>query len=127
MPPKSPWMKLIRSARAALALVTAISVLGLGLGTALSSSLVRAILIPVEHLKSAAENISLGNLDLAVHRYSQDEIGDLTDSFARMVTAVKFFRAEANASDAESAVAQGVAEQFAAEQHAREQKYNGFT
>jgi HAMP domain-containing protein len=48
----------------------------------------------VEHLKDVAENVSLGNLDIAVRRYSDDEIGDLSDSFSRMVTAVKFFRAE---------------------------------
>jgi methyl-accepting chemotaxis protein len=107
-----------------VALVTAISVLGLGLGTALSSSLVRAILIPVEHLKSVAENVSLGNLNLAVHRYSQDEIGDLTDSFARMVTAVKFFRAEANVTAA--AIKQDGAEQYAVK-HALERDYDGFT
>ena len=50
----------------------------------------------------------MGNLDIAVHRYSEDEIGDLADSFSRMVTAVKFFRMEAaEAADASRAAAAG--------------------
>jgi len=76
-------------------LVIGISLVGLLLGAGLSYKLSQAILVPVEHLKSVAENVSLGNLDMAVRRYSEDEIGDLADSFSRMVTAVKFFRMEA--------------------------------
>jgi hypothetical protein len=40
---------------------------------------------------------------MAVRRYSEDEIGDLADSFSRMVTAVKFFRMEAQLSQSEAA------------------------
>jgi len=83
--------------------VIAISLLGLLVGTAGSYKLMRSILVPVEHLKEVAENVSLGKLDIAVHRYSEDEIGDLADSFSRMVTAVKFFRMEAELSQAEAA------------------------
>jgi methyl-accepting chemotaxis protein len=66
-----------------------------------SYALCRAILIPVDRLKEVAENVSLGNLDIAVRRYSEDEIGDLADSFSRMVTAVKFFRMEAQLNQSE--------------------------
>lgn len=83
--------------------VIAISLAGLLLGIAGSYKLARAILIPVEHLKGVAENVSLGNMGIEVHRYSNDEIGDLADSFSRMVTAVKFFRMEAELSQAEAA------------------------
>ncbi len=48
----------------------------------------------------------MGNLDITVRRYSEDEIGDLADSFSRMVTAVKFFRLEAGEAQAMGA-AQG--------------------
>ncbi len=78
-----------------VALVTGISIFGLILGMFMSFKLTRAILVPVEHLKEVAENVSLGNLEMAVRRYSEDEIGDLADSFSRMVTAVRFFRMEA--------------------------------
>ncbi len=77
-------------------LVISISLCGLLLASVACFTLLRAILIPVDHLRQVAENVSLGNLDIAVKRYSNDEIGDLADSFSRMVTAVKFFRMEAS-------------------------------
>jgi methyl-accepting chemotaxis protein len=82
--------------------VSGISFAGLVLGIVTSYKLARAILVPVEHLKEVAENVSLGNLEIAVRRYSEDEIGDLADSFSRMVTAVRFFRMEAELSQAEA-------------------------
>lgn len=85
-----------------VSLVVGISILGLALGFLVSYKLSRAILVPVDHLKEVAENVSLGNLDIAVRRYSEDEIGDLADSFSRMVTAVKFFRMEAELTQAEA-------------------------
>ena len=85
-----------------VSLVVGISILGLALGAIVSYKLSRAILVPVDHLKEVAENVSLGNLDIAVRRYSEDEIGDLADSFSRMVTAVKFFRMEAELIQAEA-------------------------
>jgi HAMP domain-containing protein len=84
-----------RTSTRSVALVVAFSVCGLIAGAIVGIMLFRAILNPVDHLKSVAENVSLGNLDVAVKRYSEDEIGDLADSFSRMVTAVKFFRLEA--------------------------------
>jgi methyl-accepting chemotaxis protein len=83
------------TSRRAVALTIGISLVGMLLGIIMSFTLSRAILVPVEHLKDVAENVSLGNLEIAVRRYSDDEIGDLADSFSRMVTAVKFFRMEA--------------------------------
>ena len=41
----------------------------------------------MNHVKDAPKNVSLGNLNIAVKRYSEDKIGDLADSFSRMVTA----------------------------------------
>jgi methyl-accepting chemotaxis protein len=86
-----------RTSRKSVNLVVGISALGLALGVLVSYLLARAILIPVKHLKDVAENVSMGNLNVSVKRYSDDEIGDLADSFSRMVTAVKFFRSEAEA------------------------------
>ena len=91
-----------RTSSRSITLVTAISLIGLILSIIVSYSLGRAILVPVEHLKDVAENVSLGNLDVAVRRYSADEIGDLADSFSRMVTAVKFFRMEAEQAEIEA-------------------------
>jgi methyl-accepting chemotaxis protein len=94
-----------RTSRRSVGLSIGVSLAGMLLGITMSYTLCRAILVPVEHLKDVAENVSLGNLDIAVRRYSNDEIGDLADSFSRMVTAVKFFRAES-----EDAVAAGIRE-----------------
>lgn len=84
-------------------LVVGVSMLGLLLASAACIILARAILIPVEHLREVAEKVSLGDLDISVRRYSNDEIGDLADSFSRMVTAVKFFRLEAQSAEDEHA------------------------
>jgi methyl-accepting chemotaxis protein len=99
--------KIDRTSHQSVVSVVVISLLGLALGIVGSYTLARAILVPVEHLKEVAENVSLGNLGMEVHRYSDDEIGDLADSFSRMVTAVKFFRMEAELSQAEAAAEGG--------------------
>jgi methyl-accepting chemotaxis protein len=91
-----------RTSKRSVTAVIGISCLALALCVVVSYKLARAILVPIDHLKNVAENVSLGNLDIAVHRYSDDEIGDLADSFSRMVTAVKFFRLEA--ADANKAI-----------------------
>ncbi len=77
-----------------------VSLLGMLLGIGMSYGLARAILTPVDHLKDVAENVSLGNLAVSVQRYSEDEIGDLADSFSRMLAAVKYFQMEAMEKDA---------------------------
>jgi nitrogen fixation/metabolism regulation signal transduction histidine kinase len=78
-------------------LVIGVSLAGFVVALTMSFLLSRAILVPVEHLKEVAENVSLGNLQMSVKRFSNDEIGDLADSFSRMVTAVRFFQSEAEA------------------------------
>lgn len=83
-----------RTSRRAAWLSIGVSLLGLLLGITMSYTLARAILTPVNHLKDVAENVSMGNLEVSVRRYSEDEIGDLADSFSRMVAAVKYFRLE---------------------------------
>ena len=81
-------------------IVLGVSLLGLLIALVMSIVLCRAILIPIDHLKDVAENVSMGNLQIAVRRFSEDEIGDLADSFSRMVVAVRFFQMEAEASHA---------------------------
>jgi HAMP domain-containing protein len=95
------------TSKRSVALVTGVSLFGLVFALTMSIALSRAILLPVGHLREVAENVSLGNLDMTVRRYSEDEIGDLADSFSRMVTAVKFFRSEAEAVEAEAGSLRG--------------------
>jgi len=89
-----------RVSKRAVPVVIGVSILGLVFALVMSVMLSRAILVPVEHLKEVAENVSMGNLQISVRRFSEDEIGDLADSFARMVVAVRFFQMEAEASNA---------------------------
>ncbi len=95
------------TSKRSVALVIGVSLFGLVFALTMSIALSRAILLPVGHLREVAENVSLGNLDMTVRRYSEDEIGDLADSFSRMVTAVKFFRSEAEAVEAEAMAGRG--------------------
>jgi len=90
--------KIEQVSRRSVPVVIGVSVLGIIIAVFMSYVLSRAILLPVEHLKQVAENVSMGNLQISVRRFSEDEIGDLADSFARMVTAVRFFQSEAEAS-----------------------------
>ncbi|MGA2739697.1 MAG: HAMP domain-containing protein [Bryobacteraceae bacterium] len=85
---------IVSTSRRAVWLSVGFSLLGLLLGIIMSYALAKAILTPVDHLREVAENVSMGNLDISVRRYSEDEIGDLADSFSRMVAAVKYFRLE---------------------------------
>ena len=95
------------TSKRSVALVIGVSLFGIIFALTMSIALSRAILLPVGHLREVAENVSLGNLDMTVHRYSEDEIGDSADSFSRMVTAVKFFRSEAEAVEAEATAGRG--------------------
>ena len=76
----------------AVPLVIGVCILAFVLAVGASVLLARAILIPVNHLREIAEKVSLGDLEIAVTHYCDDEMGELADSFSRMVTAVKFFR-----------------------------------
>ena len=78
-----------RVSKRSLPVVLGVSLLGLVIALVMSVVLSRAILLPVEHLKEVAENVSMGNLQITVRRFSDDEIGDLADSFSRMVVELR--------------------------------------
>jgi methyl-accepting chemotaxis protein len=63
---------------------------GIRYGSRISTNIVQ----PVKRLTKVAEHVSMGDLSIDVEHTSDDEIGDLEDSLARLVTAVKFFKAE---------------------------------
>lgn len=47
---------------------------------------------PLRDLRSAADRISRGDFQVSLDIRSRDEIGELADSFERMIAAIKFFR-----------------------------------
>jgi nitrogen fixation/metabolism regulation signal transduction histidine kinase len=57
-----------------------------------SSIASRALVQPLRELKLAADRISRGDFNVQIQVRSRDEIGELGDSFERMVAAIKFFR-----------------------------------
>lgn len=59
----------------------------------------RALLAPLNKLESAADQVSRGNLDVDLDIHSRDEIGDLAESFERMIAAIRFFRAHSREMD----------------------------
>ena len=50
----------------------------------------RGITKPVEELRDAADRVSMGDMSVTVPKGGDDEIGDLSESFGRMVNAVRF-------------------------------------
>lgn len=52
----------------------------------------RALVTPLHALKEATERISRGDFAVELDIRSRDEIGELAESFERMVAAIKFFR-----------------------------------
>ncbi|HWN66794.1 MAG TPA: HAMP domain-containing protein [Haliangium sp.] len=72
--------------------------------TALSALLVsRELVRPLRALREATDRISRGDLDVQLEIRSNDEIGQLADSFERMVAAIKFFREHARRPEDEEA------------------------
>ncbi|HEY8490070.1 MAG TPA: HAMP domain-containing protein [Dehalococcoidia bacterium] len=80
-----------------------ISLLAAAIAVAIAWGIARAIVKPVRQLTAVAEQISMGEVNVEVPKASNDEIGDLAESFGRMVTAVKFLKMEAEASSQEAA------------------------
>jgi HAMP domain-containing protein len=71
----------------ALAIVVVVVIAG-ALGVAFYFS--RSITKPVEELRDVADMVSMGDMSVTVPKGGDDEIGDLSESFRRMVNAVRF-------------------------------------
>lgn len=76
-------------------LLVATAILLALLATFLSVAVARSLLRPLHELREAADRISKGDLDVQVSASGRDEIGQLASSFERMVSAIRFFQAEA--------------------------------
>lgn len=63
----------------------------------------QALIVPLGSLRKAAEKISKGDLDVRLKIPAGDEVGDLADSFERMVSAIKFFRENSRSEEEEIA------------------------
>jgi HAMP domain-containing protein len=61
-----------------------------------SMAVARTLVQPLKDLKDAADRLSRGDFAVSLDIRSKDEIGELADSFERMVAAVKFFREQSH-------------------------------
>jgi HAMP domain-containing protein len=66
--------------------ILAVALGALGMAFFLSRSITR----PVTELRDVADKVSLGDLQVTVPKSSNDEIGDLAESFQRLVVSVRF-------------------------------------
>lgn len=66
----------------------------------------RTLVRPLRELEHAADRISKGDFDVQLDIRSRDEVGDLADSFERMIAAIKFFREHSRSDDEEDELAQ---------------------
>jgi HAMP domain-containing protein len=57
-----------------------------------SMAVARTLVQPLKDLKDATDRLSRGDFAVDLNIRSNDEIGELADSFERMVAAIKFFR-----------------------------------
>lgn len=58
----------------------------------LSSIISKGIVKPLRQLTQAADSISKGNLDVKLEIKTKDEVGDLADSFERMLASIRFLK-----------------------------------
>lgn len=69
-----------------------------------------ALVRPIKQLRNAADRLSRGDLNVQLDIRSKDEIGELANSFERMVAAVRYFRERPTDDDANGAEEPGSTE-----------------
>ena len=79
------------------------AVLAVAFALAAGLFLSRKITGPILQLRDTANKVSLGDLNFTNTVNAQDEIGELSDSFERMVTAIRFLVAEGRETEEEKA------------------------
>ena len=79
------------------------AVLAVAFALAAGLFLSRKIAGPILQLRDIANKVSLGDLNFTDTVNAQDEIGELSDSFERMVTAIRFLVAEGRETEEEKA------------------------
>lgn len=82
--------------RTDLVITTGIVVL---MAIVVSLLLATSFMRPLRQLRVAADRISKGDLDVEIDINSRDEVGELADSFQRMIAAIKFFRETASGAE----------------------------
>jgi methyl-accepting chemotaxis protein len=82
-----------------------------------SMAVARTLVQPLKDLKDATDRLSRGDFAVSLDIRSKDEIGELADSFERMVAAVKFFREQSRQDEGEPELDEPTPEPSAASEH----------
>jgi HAMP domain-containing protein len=78
-----------RAQSSLLLLMIGFTVIAALIGAGLAVGITRSVTVPVGQLVKAADQISIGDLDMAMEVHSRDEIGELADSMERMRISLK--------------------------------------
>jgi HAMP domain-containing protein len=89
----------VNSARDRFLVLTIVAVL---LIIPASMAVARTLVQPLKDLKDATDRLSRGDFAVDLNIHSNDEIGELADSFERMVAAIKFFRERSRDAEGEA-------------------------
>jgi HAMP domain-containing protein len=104
----------VNSARDRFLVLTIVAVL---LIIPASMGVARTLVQPLKDLKDATDRLSRGDFAVDLNIRSNDEIGELADSFERMVAAIKFFRERSRHADGDADEEEPVAEPVAGGEH----------
>lgn len=90
----SALMKLADAASAKSSLAYIIIIISLLIGLGYSYVISRSIIQPIKGLNIAADKVSKGGTTRNIEKTSDDEIGELVESFNRMTASIKMFMTE---------------------------------
>jgi HAMP domain-containing protein len=111
---RSEAMEPVNTARDRILMMTVFAVL---LIIPTSMAVARTMVQPLKDLKDATDRLSRGDFAVSLDIRSKDEIGELADSFERMVAAVKFFREQSRHADGDPELDETPPEPAAASEH----------
>lgn len=78
---KEAWKNSVTVASVVFALLVVFTIVSIVIGTLMTKIVAKVIVTPVEELKTVADRISRGNLDIEVDYQGEDEFGELADAF----------------------------------------------
>ena len=77
--------------------VLIITILTILIVTAISFVFAASITKPLHRLRDVADRVSMGDMeDTEIEITNEDEIGDLAESFQRMIVSMKYYMSKAN-------------------------------
>ena len=70
--------------------VIILTVIGIMIGLFVEIQVIRDIRRPIQVLTTAAEKLTYGDIEIDLHKYADNELGELTDDFRKLVDNVNY-------------------------------------